>query len=174
MAKRKKIVALTTDSFKNIYGYTLVFTKLFDYIQKNNRNLDVTLVSNDGICARMVNNNNFIKVKLNNKSGQLYKTISLVFAFIKNTRHYDKNAVLVSNAEIPELLSTFLLKRRFGKVYCLIHDFYVRDKSLKIKLINRFRLFLIHRIKNVIFINKHTMNQLDNSINKFYIGNPVF
>lgn len=122
----------------------------------------------------MVNNKKFIKVKLNNKASQLIKTISLVSAFIKNTKHYNKEAVLVSNAEIPELLATFLLKKRFGKVYCIIHDLYVRDKSLKIKLISRFRLFLIRKIKNVIFINKHTANQLDDSINKFYIGNPVF
>ena len=121
MAEKKKIIALTTDPYDNIYGYALIFMKLFDYIQNNN-----------------------------------------------------KNITLIANSEITELISVFILTIKFKKVYCLIQDLQLRDQLLKTKIIYQLRLFLIYRIKNVIFSNNYTMGQLNNSINKFYIGNPIF
>jgi len=52
MAEKKKIIALTTDPYDNIYGYALIFMKLFDYIQNNNKNISIILISNDGVCSK--------------------------------------------------------------------------------------------------------------------------
>lgn len=174
MAKGRKIIALTTDPYDNIYGYTLVFIKLFDFMQKDNQDLKVILMSNDGVCSKIVKNKKFIKIKLNPKSRLLSITFSLVYSFIKKVWSGDKNTILVANNEIPELLSALILKIKFKKVYCVIQDLRLRDESSKTKLIHKLRLFLIYRIKNVIFTNKYTMGKLNNSINKFYIGNPIF
>jgi len=172
----KKIIALTTDPYGNIHGYSLVFIRLFNFIQKNNPDLTVTLISNDGVCSKIVNNKKFLKIKLNPKSNLLFKTIFLAFLFIKNVWHCDKGSVLISNTEIPELLAAFFLKIKFkhGNIYCIVHDNHVRDKLLKTKMINKLRNFLIKRVNNAIFVNRYTMKQLDSSINKFYIGNPIF
>lgn len=174
MTEKRKIIALTSDPYDNMYGYTLVFIKLFDYIQKNNRDLDVGLICNDGVCSKMINNSKFIKIKLNPKLHLLSKTLLLVYLFIKKVLFYDKNAILVVNAEIPELMSAFILKIKFRKIYCIIQDLRLRDQSLETKFIHKLRLLLIYRIKNVIFSNRYTMNRLKGSINKFYIGNPIF
>ena len=174
MTKGRKIIALTTDPYNNIHGYTLVFMKLFDFIQKNNLDLDIVLISDDGVCSKIINNKKFIKLKLNPKSNIFLKGLFLAYSFIKKVWVCDKDTVLVVNSEIPELLSAFILKIKFKKIYCIVQDLQWRDQSLKTKLIHKLRLFLIYRIKKAIFVNKYTLCQLNNSINKFYIGNPIF
>ena len=172
--KKRKIIAITTDPYYHLQGYSLVFIKLFDFLQKNNQDLDVILISNDGICSKIVDNKKFLKIKLNPKSNLLFKTFSLTYSFIEMIKHYRQDTILIANAEIPELLSVFLLKIKFNRVYCVVQDLRLRDHSLKTKLIHRLRLFLIYKIKNVIFTNRYSMNQMHDSINKLYIGNPIF
>lgn len=174
MTKNKKIVALTTDPYDNLYGYTLVFMRLFDFIQRNNQNLDIVLISNDGVSSKKVNNNRFIKIRLNPKLNPFIKTLLLVYFFVKKTWVYDEDTILIVNAEIPELLAAFILKIKFKRVYCIVQDLRLRDQSLKIKIIHKLRLVLIYRINNVIFSNQYTMRLLKGSIHKFYIGNPIF
>lgn len=174
MSENNKIIGLTTDPYNNIYGYTLIFMRLFDFIQRNNKNLDVILMSNDGISSQKVNNKQFVKIKLNPKLNLLIKTLLLVYFFVKKTWVYDEDTILIANAEIPELFAAFILKIKFKKIYCIIQDLRLRDTSIKTKLIHKLRIFLIYRIKKAIFVNKFTMCQLNNSIDKFYIGNPVF
>jgi hypothetical protein len=174
MVKKKKIIAITTDSYNDIKGFTLVFMKLFDFIQKNNHNLDIVLISNNGICSKIIENKQFKKIKLNPKSTLLVKTFLLSFCFIKNILFCDKDTVIVANGEIPELLTLVILKKfKFKNAYCVIQDLRIRNDSFKLRLINKLRLFLIYKIKNIIFTNKYTMNQLNSSVNKFYIGNPI-
>lgn len=174
MTSKRKIVAMTTDPYRNIYGYALVFIRLFDYVQRNNKNLDVILMSNDGISSQKVNNKKFVKIKLNPKFNLFIKTLSLVYFFVNKTWVYDEDTILIANAEIPELLATLILKIKFKKTYCIIQDLRIRDITLKTKVLYKFRLALIYRIGNIIFSNRYTMNQLKGPINKFYIGNPVF
>lgn len=172
--KKTKIVAITTDPYYSLQGFSLVFIRLFDFLQKKNTNLDINLISNDGICSKLVDNNKFLKIKLNPKSNLLFKTFLLTHSFVKIIKCYEQDTTLIANSEIPELLSAFILKIKFKKVYCIIQDLRLRDQSFKIKLIHKLRLFLIRRIKNVIFTNRYTMSQLNGPINKFYIGNPIF
>lgn len=174
MKKDRKIVAMTTDPYDNIYGYALVFVRLFTFIKKRYQNLDVSLISNDGACSRMVDSNESIKIRLNPKSSLFLKTILLVCSFIKKGWACDKDTILVVNSEIPELFSALILKMKFKSVYCIIHDIQLRDRSFKTRLIHKFRLFFVRRIGKVIFVNKHTMCQFDDSISKYYIGNPIF
>jgi len=174
MAEKKKIIALTTDPYDNIYGYALIFMKLFDYIQNNNKNISIILISNDGVCSKKINNHKFVKIKLNSELPLVIKTLLSICQFVRKVWSYNKNITLIANSEITELISVFILTIKFKKVYCLIQDLQLRDQLLKTKIIYQLRLFLIYRIKNVIFSNNYTMGQLNNSINKFYIGNPIF
>ncbi len=172
--KKTKIAAITTDPYQNLQGFSLVFMRLFDFLQKKNERLDITLISNDGVCSEIINNSSFIKIRLDPGANLLFKTFSLVKAFTNRLKHYESDTILIANAEIPELLAIFLVKNRFYKVFCIIQDLRLRDTSLQTKLVHLLRLFLVYRIKNVIFTNRYTMNQLNGSINKFYIGNPIF
>lgn len=172
----KRIIALTTDPYDNIYGYALVFIKLFNFIQKNQKKIEIILISNNGVCSRIINNKNFKQIQIKKKQNLFLKNVFfLTFQFIKKTLIYEnKNSIIITNGEIPELIAAYILKIKFKKVYCIIQDLRIRNDSFKFKMIHRTRLFLLRKIKNCIFTNKYTMNEADNSLNKFYIGNPVF
>lgn len=179
MIKKKQIIALTTDPYGNIQGYALVFIRLFDFIQKKNPDLGVVLISNDGVCSDKVGNTGFVRISLDPSSSLGLKALKLTRAFIGKAKFYgnhdsDMESIIVANSEIPELLAALFLKSKFEKVYCMVHDLRLRDGSLKTRLIGRLRLFLIYRIKKVLFVNRYTMDQLDDSVTKFYVGNPVF
>lgn len=171
---RTKIVGLTTDPYNNIYGYSLVFFRLFDYLQRNYKNLDVELLSNSGVSSTIVKNPNFKLIKIEKNKNILLKTIFLVVSFIRIVLFYDKNTIIVANCELPELIAGIILKIKFKKVYGIIHDDRIRNDSIYTVLVCKIRIFLIYRIKNVIFINKYTMTRFNNSVKKYYIGNPIF
>lgn len=170
----RKIVAITTDPYDNIYGYSLVFIRLFEYIQRKRKNLNVYLISNDGASSTFVGNNNFIKIKLNPNLNILFKTIILVCQFVRYTLSFDNNSIIISNSEIPELIVAFFGKIKFKKVYCIVQDLEVRGNSLKARIAHFLRIFLIKKIGNVIFTNNYTVEQIKGNMNKYYIGNPVF
>jgi len=172
--KQKIVIALTSDPYHNIYGYALVFIRLFDYVQKNKPDLSVVLFSNDGTSSKVVNNAHFKQIRLNPSSKLLRKFIELSVGFIRNVWKYDKHSIVIANAEIPELLAACVLKMKFKRTYCLIQDLCLRDTSPASRMIHSLRMFLIRCIGNVIFTNRHTMNQFSMKGNKFYIGNPIF
>jgi hypothetical protein len=153
MIKNRKIIALTTDPYDNIYGYAFVCIKLFDFIQKNNKDIETILISNDGVCSSLVGNKNFIKIKLNPKSHLLSKAALLVYSFIKEIWLCDANTTLVANGELPELLSICLLRVKFKNTYCFVHDDYEPKFRKYGYLYNVIRRFLLARIKNIIVIN---------------------
>ena len=96
MDEKRKIIALTTDPYDAIYGYSLVFVKLFDFLQKNNKDVNIILISNDGVCSKLVNNEHFQKIKLNPQKNFLFKTTLLVYFFIKKVKNQNRNAIFAN------------------------------------------------------------------------------
>ena len=172
--KSTTIIALTTDPYNNIYGYSLVFLRLFDFMQKNYPNLQIHLITNNGLSSSLVSNKTFQSIKLNPNTNILVKTIALTYYFVRLAWLYPPNTIIITNAELPEIFAGLLLKFKFKKVYSVFQDDRVRNKSWSTKFICKLRVFLLYKIKNIIFTNHYTMNRFNNSINKVYIGNPIF
>lgn len=169
-----QIIAITTDPYNNIYGYSLIFFRLFDYLQKNSNEVEIKLFSNNGVSSQMVKNKNFQTIVLNPRANLVFKTLYLTFAFIFKVFRYPKSTVIISNGELPEVMASLVLRIKFPMVYCIFQDDRVRDASLFARGVCRLRLFLLHRHKNIIFTNTFTMNRFVGNVNKYYIGNPVF
>ncbi|SRR5258706_6710696 len=172
--KKIRIIALTTDPYDNIYGYALVFIRLFDYIKKNNDKVEVILFSNGGLSSKLVNNKSFRILNINHKHNILLKTLMLTFRFTASILPYPSDTIIITNNEIPELLAGVILKLKFKKVYSIFQDDRIRNASFFTKLICKTRIFLLYRIKNIFFVNHYTMNNFNDSIKKMYIGNPIF
>lgn len=168
---KKNIVALTTDPYENIYGYSLVFLKLVDFIRKNQTNYNVVLISNDGISSSKIE---CTKVVLNRREGLFIKTIKLSMEFLKLTYNYPKDTIFLANCEIPELFVAMILRIKYKKVYCIIQDARIRENNLYGRFACFTRFYLARRIKHVIFTNKYTYNTFSGNLNRYYIGNPIF
>lgn len=171
---KKKIVGLTTDPYNNIYGYSLVFFRLMDFIQTTYKNIDVELLSNNGVSSSIVKNRNFKIFKVDPDTNILLKFILLIINFIKLTYKYDKDTIIIANCEIPELIAARILKIKFKNVYGIIQDARVRDNKLFTKLVCKARIALLYSINNIIFTNRYTMNEFTKPAKKYYIGNPIF
>lgn len=172
--KNRKIIGLTTDPYDNIYGYALVFIRLFDYLQKSHPEFETYLYLNKGLSSSLVKNKNFIFVELNSNQNLVSKTLSLAYKFIQLTFKYERNTIIIANCEIPELLAAWILKIKFKNVYCVFQDDRVRNNSFYTRFVCWLRVKLVYRIKNVYFTNKFTINNFSDKVNKFYIGNPIF
>jgi hypothetical protein len=172
--KKTRIIALTTDPYDNIYGYSLVFIRLFDYIEKNYNNLEIIFFTNGGSSSKLVNNTSFKILNVNSKYNVFFKTLLLTYKFITSILSYPSDTIIITNCEIPELLAGVILMLKFKNVYAIFQDDRVRNASFFTKLICKIRIFLLYRIKNVFFVNHYTMNNFNASIRKMYIGNPIF
>ncbi len=172
---KKLIIGFTTDPYQNIYGYSLVFFRLFDLLDRKYPKTDIIFLANNGTCSSIVNNKKFNIFKLNKNLNPVFKTILLVMNFVAKIIKYDNKVILVSNGEIPELITASLLGLKFKQTYCIIQDLRIRENSMYHRFIGLLRVFLLRNfIKNIIFTNKFTMNQYRYKVNKYYIGNPVF
>ncbi len=104
----------------------------------------------------------------------LFKTLLLTYYFVRVAFIYDRKSIIIANCEIPELLAAWVLKLRNKNVYCVLQDDRVRNNSIYSRVVCKIRIFLIYRIKKVLFTNTFTMNRFDNTIHKIYLGNPIF
>lgn len=167
------IVGITTDPYGEIYGYSLVFIRLFDYLSSKNRNLSY-LLCNDGESSRRFTGENIIKITLRNKRNLFTKLFTLTVFFIQTTwKKFPKNSVIIVNSEIPELLAGAILKFKFKNTYCYLQDTRIRSKSIDQVLIHLLRMLLIFRINKIMFANKHTMMDVHTRL-KYWLGDPVF
>ena len=172
--KKHKIIGLTTDPYDKIYGYSLVFFRLMDFLQRNYKELDVTLIANQGTSSTIVKNPCFKLISIKKDGNIIIKTFVLIFNFIKFVFYSDKDTVIIANSELPELIAALLLKIKFKNVYGIIQDDRVRNNCIYTTLVCKTRIILLYAINDVIFTNRYTMSRFNNSINKYYIGNPIF
>jgi hypothetical protein len=174
----KNIIGLTTDPMDTLRGYSLVFFRIFDYIEKNYKEINTKLISNEGKSSEIVKNPNFFLIKIDNNLALIKKTLFLVNYMVKNTKKYNvSDTVLLINSEIPELISGIILKFLFGyNVFSIVHDFRIRNSSLSTILISKVRYILLFLIGKLIFVNKFSYESVwwVSKKNKYLIGNPIF
>ncbi len=168
------IIGLSTDPYNNIYGYSLVFFRLFDFVERKNKNIDSILISNNGVSSTIVKNHNFKLIKINQKMNVAFKTLFLIYQFVNLATKYDNNAIIIANCELPELIAAWILKFKYKKVYGVIQDDRIRKGSIYTTIVCKMRILLLYAIKDVIFTNHYTMTRFNNGVNKYYIGNPIF
>src|SRR5258708_3078415 len=127
---KKLIIGFTTDPYQNIYGYSLVFFRLFDLLDRKYPKTYIILVANNGTCSSIVNNKKFNIFKLNKNLNPVFKTILLVMNFVAKIIKYDNKVILVSNGEIPELITPSLLGLKFKQTYSLFQYLLIKFKSI--------------------------------------------
>ena len=170
------IFAITTDPYQNIFGYSLVFMQLFDYIAKTYKDHRVVLVSNDGRASETVGNEAFIKVKTSPGSPMIIKSVILGWSFIRHGISMPPGSVVVANSELIELMCASLLKFKYKRVYCFLHDYGSTFRTTP-NIYALVRSLFIRRIGNVIVLNDmHGRAILKDipGVKCFVIPNPVF
>lgn len=175
MKETKHIIALTSDPYDGMYGYALVFFRIFDYIQKNRKDVVISLFSNDGVSSKFIDNKAFSQLTIDKNKSILIKTIKVVRYFIKMAVKCPKTTVIVVNAEIPEMIAGALLRKIWRKkVFCIMPDLRKRNNSLLCNILDIMRRLLMRMIKHAIFMNYFTMKQSGKGLVKYYFGCPVF
>lgn len=176
--KYKNILALTTDPIDMLRGYSLVFYKIFDFIDENYKDINTILFSNQGNSSQLVRNKNFKHINIKPSDSNINKSFRLFNFFVSQSRKYsNKDTVIVVNLEIPELVAGVVLKYIFGfNVFVIVHDLQIRVDSYELIFVDFIRKINLFLINKLIFVNNFTLKSVwwVKSQNKYLIGNPIF
>lgn len=170
-----KIRAYTSDPYDGLYGYALIFIKLFKFINTNFE-ADTRVILNTGRSCEAVGEDKscFCTIHINPRASYVKKGLKMFIFFAKN--YYldkGKNTITIVNCELPELLVGAIASFFDKNVYCFIQDLRVRNDTVRVRLINAFRVALMRKIGKAFFVNKYTMGSIKLK-RKVLIGNPVF
>lgn len=173
MHNEHPIIGISTDPYGEIYGYSLVFIKLFSHLSSVGVN-PTYLLCNDGESYKNFNGRGLFTVKLNREVSMISKLLKLTYFFVRTTwKKFPKESIVIVNCEIPELIAGSILRYKFKNTYCYLQDTRVRSNSIGQILVSLFRKLLILQIGKILFANKYTMQTTTAKL-KYLLGDPVF
>ena len=167
LTKNREILAVTSDPYDCIWGYALIFQKMF-----NNINFaKMTILLNEGGKSNnlIVNKKcEFVYLKLRKKN---YFLRGFEFV-IKGLRYTSKKRYdyIISNCELAEILLTLTYSKIFRiKSGIFIHDLYTRTKEKKEKILNYIRNYLI-KYFDVVLVNNEVIKSKISHPSIFVVG----
>ena len=186
MNEKKQIIAITSDPYDNIYGYSIVFMKLFCSIAKN-ENVYIKIISTKGRSSGLILRSfpEYIKfyeiINIKRRgivlNGILFLFKSFIFLF-KNRKSY-KNCKLVANSELPELFLVIIAKHILGykNIYCFVHDIFPPEFRKFGNLYLVIRKLFFRNIKNIIVLKNLHKSIIEKEVKNVkcnVIPNPIF